>query len=211
MEYIRKGLRHIIRSGPDGYIGDGNFLPRLREQRAIEEAQRLKDIEKNETERKERARIEDDARRLQQETMQAEATRQAVLEAEKARLRNEALDTSEVPNLLGQLSQELGLSLRREGSRLCALLSDIPIQVDVLSNDMKSYEDWYDAIIAYGLEDGSVMLGDRILKPSDARNVLKVDAAIERNFRKPSTYVVSHPINTDEDPSRYESWNSGGW
>jgi hypothetical protein len=211
MEYIRRSLRHVIRSGPDRYVGDGNFLQRLKEQRAMEEAQRLKDKERIERQREERAIANNEARRLQQEAIDAQAKRYAEIEAEKSRLRNEALDASEAPNLLGQLSQELGLPLIRESSHLYMLLSTGPFRKDVLSDDRKHYEDWYRAITVYGLEDGSVLIGSRILKPSDARNISRVDAAIEKNYRNPSMHVVRTPINTDEDPSRYESWNSGGW
>lgn len=215
MEYIRRGLKHVIKSSPDRYIGDGNFLTRLREQRAIEEAQRLRDRERISVERERllaQKKADNEAKRLQQEAAQAEAARQAVIEAEKARLRNEALDASQAPSLLGQLSEELSRPLVREGSHLYIELSNIPIYKGVMSDDRMHHEDWYEAITAYGLEDGSVLIGSRILKPSDARSISKVDAAIERNYRKPSIRVVRYDIQvTEEDSSRYESWNSGGW
>lgn len=182
-------LRRIFSSGIESDSPEtGDFLERLRLQR--------KQTEETVAREAERERLEAIAEQKRETARQNALERERLEELKNRALRIQALVNSIVPELMDELGSLIGREVEKyDGDSYHIQLDDNPVRDT-------GHKAWYRAIIATGIEDGSVRIGSVVLKSEDAKVLPKVDAALEKAYRQPALLLVSYA--SDNTPS--DTW-----
>lgn len=206
MEFLKRFL-----GNPTENQANGTFIERMAQERANELAAR----QLAESERLRRISIEEGKQRARVAYLEREREK----ETEKRNLRSQALQNSVVPDLFKQLGETINREVHEYNNDTLYIVHPKEIGKNVRNKiNSKPHTTFgtsvvgetgvtiYFAIIASGIEDGSVQIGKTTLNPQDAKDYRAVDRALEKAYQNPE--LVQH--HTKLEPS-YSPDNGNVW